>query len=427
VTIKVLILVIASFLAAGAEPLQEFRLPNGLRVLLIENHERPLVRLELRTAWDPSEEPEGKAGLGGFLADVLKTGGATPDKHAAFQRFLEDRALRLVFSLQPRSFSWSLLSDSQGQDGAFAGLAQAATRHEFEPTVVEARRQRLLQVVRERGPKLLAEDRFRQRTGDPSASWLPGEGTLVRLEYQDLLALSRRVLRPERSVLAIYGDMNLAQARQLSVLHLGAWGPSAEQPFQTPGQLQVPLPATRTWLVREARESVQLQAGSPLPSEPELPPSTAAICAWLVQREVTINRPPTLTRVTFRLFPEGGWRLQASANPGLSVAETMEAIQGLLARLREKRVAAAEWTAARQAWDSERRTRVLSPSLEAFALAGQALRSMALEDHVEIGHVQTALGRLFAAEACSYLVTGAAPQDALWLEKAGFGPVEAVN
>ena len=47
--------------------------PMGCRSCLAENHERPLVRLELRTAWNPSEEPPGKAGLGGFLADLLET------------------------------------------------------------------------------------------------------------------------------------------------------------------------------------------------------------------------------------------------------------------------------------------------------------------------------------------------------------------
>jgi hypothetical protein len=136
---------------------------------------------------------------------------------------------------------------------------------------------------------------------------------------------------------------------------------------------------------------------------------------------------PPLASVDFQLPPEGGWSLQAVARPGAAVAESMEAVQQLLARLRGKRLEAGEWSAARLAWNMERRTRVLHPRLEASALAAQALQSNDLADSVAVEQVQAALGQLFVADACSYFVGGAGSQDALWLEKAGLGPVEAVN
>jgi len=428
VTARAVILIILGCLAARAEALQEFRLPNGLRVLLAENHERPLVRLELRTAWNPAEEPPGKEGLGGFLADLLETGAAAPLKREAFQRYLEDRALKLEFSLYPRSFAWSVLSDSQGQDGAFASLAMTATRQDFEPAAVEVRRQRLLLAARESTPRLRGEARFRRRIGDPSASPIPEEQAFLRIEYQDLLRLARRVLRPENSVLAIHGDMNLSQARQLSLLHLGAWGPSAEAPL-APGADPSPDPPhpTRTWLVAKGGKSVQIQVGSSRPVDLQMPHATLAVVGSLVRRDLAGHRPAALANVDFLIFPEGGWRLQAAASPGVSVAGAMEAVQGLLARLREKRVENGEWSSARLAWDRERRTRVLHPSQEVSALAAQALQPKGLDARLEVGEVQAALGQLFEAEACSYLITGASPQDALWLDKGGLGPVESVN
>lgn len=425
-TLRVLLVVGLAFLATMAEPLQEFRLPSGLRVLLVENHERPVVRLELRTSWDPAEEPAGKVGLGGFLADLLRNGGTTPAKREAIQYFLEDRALHLTFAMHPRSFAWSVLSDSQGQDGAFESLAMAATRQDFVAAVVEARRQRLLQAARERSPRLRAEERFRRRICDPTVVALPEEGSLLRIEYQDILLLARRVLRPEHSVLVVYGDMNLPQVQQLALLHLGAWGPSAEPPLaRIPGA--EPQPPTRTWLVREIGKEVRILVGSPRPLDLRMPPATLAICAWLAKRELAAGLAPPLASVDFQVLPEGGWTLQALARPGTGVAESMEAVQRLLIRLRGKRLEAGEWSAARLAWNMERRTRVLHPGSEASSLAAQALLSNSLEDSVDLEQVQAALGQLFAADACAYFVGGGGSQDALGLEKAGLGPVEAVN
>ncbi len=424
---RALIIVITGFIAvSGADSVQEFRLPNGLRVFLSENHERPLVRLELRTAWDPSEEPPGKEGLGGFLAEMLKTSGVGPLKREAFQQFLEDRALRFSFSMNPRSFAWSVLSDSQGQDGAFESLAMAATRPDLDGTAVEARRQIYIKAFKERTPKVRAEDRFRRRIGDPSRSLLPEEGSLGRIELQDLVLLSRRVLRPEKSVMVIQGDMNLPQARQLAMLHLGAWGPGSQE--SVPPGLLVQTPPTRTWMIREVGTAIQIRLGASLPADKPMPASTLAICTWLVKRELTASLPPPLVKAKFQPFPDGAWMIEAVSEK--SAPEAMEAVQKLLMQLRGKGIEAGDFTAARRAWNAERKSRVLHPQQEAASLADQVLRSGGLDesvDNLKAEDVQMALRQLFSAEACSYFIVGAVPQDAAWLVKAGLGPVETVH
>ena len=425
--LRALILVVAGVMAAfGADSVQDFHLPNGLRVLLAENHERPLVRLELRTAWDPSEEPTGKAGIGGFLAEMLKTNGAGPLKRDAFQRFLEDRALRLSFSMNPRSFAWSVLSDSQGQDGAFESLAMAVTRPDFDGIAFEARRQGYLKAFKERTPQTRAEDRFRRRVGDPSRALLPDEESLSRIELQDLVVLSRQVLRPEKSVLVIQGDMNLAQAKQLAMLHLGAWGPGRQEPV-SPALLD-PAPLTRTWLIREAGKAIRIRVGAAWLPRPPMPATTLAICTWLVERELASGLPSPLVKAEFQSFPEGGWRLEAVS--GQSAPEAMEAVQALLRRLREKRIEVGELTAARRVWAVTRKSRTLHPQQEAESLAERALRSGGLKegvDDLQVDDLQAALLQLFSAEACSYLIVGALPQDSTWLVKAGLDPVETIN
>jgi hypothetical protein len=430
--LRVAILVITGFISVlGSDASQEFRLPNGLRVFLSENHERPLVRLELRTAWDPLEEPPGKAGLGGCLAELLKSRGAGSLESGSFQRFLEERYLRFSFSMQPRSFCWSVLSDSQGQDDAFESLAIAATRPALESTAMEARRQIHIKEFKERTPRMRAEDQFLRRVGDPSRGLLPDEGSINRIEFQDLVLLSHRVLRPENSVLVIQGDLNLPQAKQLTMLHLGAWGPSRQEalvPTHEPPSSR--SPSTRTWVVRDASMAPRIRVGASSPIGAPLPESSLAICTWLVRRELSSALPTPLVKAEFKTFPCGAWVLETVASSGKSVSEAMGAVQQLLARLRGKAIGTNELGAARLAWNAERKSRVLHPQQEAASLADRALRFGNLDegaDRLKAEDVQTILQQVFSAEVCAYHVVGGAPQDDAWLVKAGLGPVETIN
>jgi len=407
----------------GREAVQEFRLPNGLRVLLAENHERPLVRLEFRTAWQPSREPEG---LGEFLGELLKTSGAGPLSRDAFQGFLEVRALRLSFAVLPRSFAWSILSDSQSQDGAFEALALAATRPDLDGAAMEARRQSLIQAFREQSPRIRVEDRFLRRIGDPSRSLIPEEGSLNRVEYQALLQLARRILRPENAVLVIQGDMNLSQARQLSMLHLGAWARGSQVPAAARPLAQTP--PTRTWLIREAGTAIQVKLGSPGTAEPPLSASILELCAWLAQREVASSLPTPLKQGAFRSLAGGGWKLEVAG--GTSMPEVMDAVQALLRHLRGLKLGSEDMAAARRAWMAGKQSRVLHPQQEAASLAERALLSDRVEEDTEqltAEGVQAALQQLFAANSISYFISGGVPQDTAWLVKAGLGPVETVN
>lgn len=271
-----------------------------------------------------------------------------------------------------------------------------------------------------------AEARFQRRIGDPSGSLLPDEGSLARIGFQDLLLMARRVLRPERSVLVIQGDVNLSQAKQLTMLHLGAWGPGSQEPVPTAPAEQAP--PIRTWMIRGAETPVRIKFGAAFVAEKPVPLSTMAICSWLVRRELAFSLPPPMMKAELRTFPAAGWMIETVS--GKSVPEAMEAVQKLLLRLREKRFDAAEMNAARAAWNVERTNQVLHPQQEAASLADQALSSGGLYERVDnlrAEDVQAVFGQLFSAEACSYFVVGAVSQDAAWLAKAGLDPVETVN
>src|SRR5205809_161030 len=82
--------------SAIAPPPARFELPNGIKVLLIENHRLPLVSVMLLAPGaGAAQDPKGKAGLAAYTADLLDEGAGDLDALA-----LSARVDRLGATLQ---------------------------------------------------------------------------------------------------------------------------------------------------------------------------------------------------------------------------------------------------------------------------------------------------------------------------------------
>ncbi len=245
-------------LVAVPAPSLEFRAPNGLRVILDERHEQPLVRFELRVPWEGREDSAS-------MCAVLGHGGAGGFSRTALEQALADRGLKMNLEAGRHSLAWSMLTDSQDQEDAFEFFAHAL----FRPALAEGITA-LRQATKEAASP---EESFLAVLGLPT-----GEGALPKLDLPGCLALHRRLVRPERAVLIIQGDLNLPQARQLVMLHLGTWAPAPEP---SPQGQELP-----EWAFRQAipGEGAFAWAGS-LPPEGEAPARTAhVLVSFLLER-----------------------------------------------------------------------------------------------------------------------------------------------
>jgi hypothetical protein len=425
-----LLIAAATSMVLAAQPpiqanVQPFRLPNGLQVLLVENHERPLVRLELRVPLDPAGEPEGKAGLSGYLFQVLRSGGAGAMERRDFLAFLENRALGYAFGVHADAFAWSVLAESQGQDGAFESLALAAAHPALDPRVAESVRRELLQGSRDESPRVRAGDRFRRSIGDPAASIQPEAEALQRMEFRDLETLARRLLRPERSVLVIWGDMNLAQARQLAALHLGTWGPEAPAPaIPAAGPTGTVPKRPAAWLIPGGANTVRVQAGGMVPQAGAWSDELRGVAAGLARQELARAFPGAA--VAFRWLSPRSWWLQVEPSSPVALPEAVTALRATLGKLGAAEPDAGALAALRQGWSIEQQVRGLHPRRMAAVLADRALQPGEAKP-LETGTLREALGRAFGGRETAYLLEGGLPEDAARLERMGLGPVELVD
>ena len=254
------LLALAGLCAQGQALPQPFSLPNGLQGLLVENHDRPLVRIELEIPLDPAFDPFLRHGTTGFLGRLLESAGAGNTARAEFNRAAGDQGLIMAFEARREGFHWTVLADSRTQEPAMAFLANAVFRPLLDSPAMEAQRQALIKKAAATPMREGAIARFLWDIEDPTATLAPNGAGLDHLEFPEILTLSKGLLRPEHARLVLYGDLNLAQARQLALLHLGVWAPS---PVPLPAQVPTAVPAgPRFAALLEGGSRAELWAGA---------------------------------------------------------------------------------------------------------------------------------------------------------------------
>jgi predicted Zn-dependent peptidase len=354
---------------------QAFTLPTGLKCILVESHERPLIRMELVVRWDPAGDPLVTNGQLGFLAGLLENSGAGPFSRAEFNRAGDDLGVTLGFDGRRDAFHWGLVTDSRSQEPAFELLAHAVFRPVFDRTVMEAQRQVLLKRAAGTSLRDLALNRFLWNLQDPKVTLVPGGAGLERLELIDLLSLHRRLIRPENALLVLYGDLSLAQARELASLHLGVWGPTL-----VPAPLKVfaePLPGPHFAAVLEGGSGAELWAGVQRVGTSAA--GVEEVLAILLER--TSRTPTTGLKLSFLL--EDGGPLLIKAEGRDAARDTLVAgLVEALAQLRTQGFSAEDLGRAKVQWRARKAALPLHPEL----LVHQILRKApgpALDQAVE--------------------------------------------
>jgi zinc protease len=244
--------------APTAGPLPKFSLPvpdkaqlsNGLTIYLVERHNLPLVAATLYTISGSELNPLDKPGLSGFTADMLTEGTAA----RSALKFAEDTdqiGATIATQAGYSSASVSLSALSWNAGGGFDLLSDATLHPAFDAKEVERiRNQRVTAVLQENDEPFSLALRTANHVLFPNSPYgfsvLGTEASNKSIKRDDLTAFWKQGYVPSNAVLAIAGDLSLAQARELATKYFGAWSGNA-----TSGQALVTpsLPAKSVALV----------------------------------------------------------------------------------------------------------------------------------------------------------------------------------
>jgi predicted Zn-dependent peptidase len=209
-------------------PIITRQLPNGLKLMIVEQHELPLADFVLLVGSGSTSDPSGKTGVANLTATMLREGTTT-------RKSLEiaDQIAFLGINLSPTS-SWesstlSLHTPTAQLDSALALFADVALHPSFPDSDFERiRKTRLTELLqlRDQGPAIanIAFPAIVYGKAHPYGAPAIGTETSVKsLTTADLRAYYQANYAPNNTTMIIVGDVNPAQIEQKISSLFGNW------------------------------------------------------------------------------------------------------------------------------------------------------------------------------------------------------------
>ena len=223
------LLLILSFIrtADAVPPIQEARMDNGLRVLLMEAHNVPMVSMQLSVVAGSRFDAAGKAGTASLLADMLGDHTARHN-HRAWADLLDADAIHLGAGADRDGLSLSLTTLKEALKPGLDAFAEALLMPGWDKkrfTIIQqdsiaAARKDLedpgAQAATAAATLLFGNHPYGHRTGGTATS-------LAAISIPDLKTLYRQQIKPEGAVLAVSGDITMAELLPLLKARLSGW------------------------------------------------------------------------------------------------------------------------------------------------------------------------------------------------------------
>ena len=368
-------------------------LSNGLVVLILEDHDLPLVELGLALRAGRMHEPPEKAGVAALTAEVFRAGGSAGHPGARFGAQCELLGMTLDIRLDANSglagfscprehlepalalFAGLLREPAFPQELCEAALAQARAclaRGNDEP--LELARREFLKAV------------YGSRDGRPHPlARQPDFETLSAIRRQDLVDFARLVFDPARGVLSVHGDFTRPELLFELERAFGRW-PSPPPPLPSTAEAKLKRDARTLWLERPGGETA-FAAGQLLEARTAGPDYPALV---LLDHCLSRDADGRLARA-FPDPPGAIWgQLQAASGlPGLyaccgvvraeQAGAALKTLRETLAKLRREGLTEAEVADAREHARMELLFQCATPAKALARMREHALRGEPLE------------------------------------------------
>jgi zinc protease len=214
-------------------PFRELALPNGMTLLLVENHEQPSLSISLSFRAGSYYDPAGKEGLSALVAELLTKG--TPARDADQIAAAIEGVGGSISASSGDDFltiATDVLSDHA--ELAFTLLGDVARKPSFPAEELELARKRFLSAlsVELSQPASVAGRAFqRELYGRNPYGRNTSPESYKAISRDDVVGFASRRIRPGGALLVIAGDITLPRARELVDKTFGTWrGAAAATP-----------------------------------------------------------------------------------------------------------------------------------------------------------------------------------------------------
>jgi zinc protease len=193
------------------------KLPNGMRVFLLENHELPLISGFALVRTGNLFEPPDKVGLAGLTGSVIRTGGTRSRTGEQLDVQLENMAAGVEAGIGETSGSVSFNCLRENVDEVLAVFKDVMTNPEFRQDKIDLAKTGIRGGIARRNddPEGIVSREFASIVygRDNPYGWSLEYEHVDNIKREDLIAFHRRYFFPANIMLAIQGDFNAPEMR----------------------------------------------------------------------------------------------------------------------------------------------------------------------------------------------------------------------
>ena len=215
---------------------QRITLSNGMTVLLLEDHELPVVEAFARIRTGSRHEAAEKAGLATILGDVLRTGGTKSMPGDQMDDFLEARGARIETDMSEAYGSAEMWCLRQDFPEVFKVLAAVLRNPVFAEDKIAISKNQMGTMIARRNdePMGIMFREFAKVVYGPDSPYArtPEFATLQGITRQDLVDFHKKYYAPNRIFLGLVGDFDSKEMAKKVKEVFGDWpkGPEVKDP-----------------------------------------------------------------------------------------------------------------------------------------------------------------------------------------------------
>ncbi|MBI1395449.1 MAG: insulinase family protein [Betaproteobacteria bacterium] len=260
----VLLTLFAMPIAANATlPIQSWHLPNGARVLFVENRALPMLDVSVDFPAGYSRDTAALSGCANMTVSMMQLGAGDLSEDTIAARFADIGAqISSRFDADRAGYSVRTLSSERERDQAIGLLASILQKPTFPEKVFERERGRLIAAITESNtkPETIAERAFYSAVYGSHPYGLRASGeidTLRKLSTEDLRRFYGQWYRSDWAIVAIMGDVSHDDANAIA-MRLTADLPRATgdvpalppvAPLEKPVERDIDHPATQSHIL----------------------------------------------------------------------------------------------------------------------------------------------------------------------------------
>ncbi len=209
-------------------------LPNGMKVIFVEDHELPVVRMKALVRGGRVAEPDAQPALAALFGEVQRTGGVASMNGDRVDEFLERIGASIETGVSDAYGTVSAEMLEENVDQVLPLYAEFLERPAFSQDKIDLAKKHLYSAISRRNDQPMGIGRREilkliYGASSPYASQFEYDD-VDKLTRDDLVAFHDTYYRPDDTILAVWGDFSTPDMKKKVADAFGGWKAEGPRP-----------------------------------------------------------------------------------------------------------------------------------------------------------------------------------------------------